>query len=216
MRVYRDSYKAADGKRRLAAKWTVEFKDHTETVRRIVAFTDKRASEALGRQIERLVALRLAGEQPDAELRRWLEQLAPKLRTKLARLGLLDPHSVAAMKPLRDHLDDCRQALLDKGDGTKHVANTVQRISAILTAIRANYVSELDAAAVARYLAGRRADGISARTSNAYLTAIKGFCRWLGLSAVSASRLWRTCRRGTSKLTGAGSGEHLSRRIWCG
>lgn len=179
MRVFRDSYKTKDGERRSLAKWKAEFTDHLGTRRRITAFTDKKASEALGRRLERLVGLKVAGEQPDAEMRRWLEGLPNTIRTRLAKIGLLDSRSVASARPLRKHVDDYGQALLDKGDAPKHVRDTIARLKAICEGTHVTFLTEVAGAAVARYLAECREKGISPRTSNAYLTAIKGLFRWL-------------------------------------
>ena len=66
--------------RRKAERWYVEFKDHRDVTRRIPAFSDKTASAELGRKLERLVARRVAGEQPDSAMSKWLETLPAKLR----------------------------------------------------------------------------------------------------------------------------------------
>ena len=64
-------------------------------------------------KLERLVALRLSGEQPDPQLRQWIEHLPPKLQARLARIGVLDATSIAAGKPLTEHLAEYGRALLD-------------------------------------------------------------------------------------------------------
>ena len=108
MRVFRTSYRDKNGQKKIAAKWYIELRDHLQTVRRFPAFTDKRQSEALGRQIERLVACKVSGEQPDAQLSRWLENIPEKLLNNFARIGLLEPQRAAGGKPLREHLQDYR------------------------------------------------------------------------------------------------------------
>jgi hypothetical protein len=55
MRVFRSTYRDREGRKRKTSKFYIEFKDHLELTRRLPAFTDKRQSEALGRQIEKLV-----------------------------------------------------------------------------------------------------------------------------------------------------------------
>jgi len=82
-----------------------------QIVRRFAAFTDKAQSEALGRQIEQLVNYKAAGEQPDPQLSRWLEQIPAKLKERLVGIGLLDARRAAA-KPLAKHLKDFEQSLL--------------------------------------------------------------------------------------------------------
>ncbi len=63
MRVYLPKWKdPKTGKARDARTWVIEFVDHTETRRKVMGFRDKRQTEALGRQIERLVSMRVSGE----------------------------------------------------------------------------------------------------------------------------------------------------------
>lgn len=184
MRVFKDTYKDKNGKRREASKWTVEFIDHQERPRRLAAFTDKKATEELGRKLGRLAAIRVAGERPDKPLTEWLETLPKRMMNKLQKIGLVDSRSAAASKPLADHVGDYKQALLDKGNTEKHASMTANRIKAIHEGIKAEYVSQVTAGAVSRYLAELREgtaedDGISARTSNGYLQAEKSFFTWM-------------------------------------
>ncbi|MHC4621270.1 MAG: hypothetical protein ACYTEQ_26270 [Planctomycetota bacterium] len=103
MRVFRATYKDKDGRTKKVQKWWLELRDHLHVVRRFPGFTDKGQTELLGRQIERLVNYKVAGEQPDPQLTRWLEQMQDKLRERLVRIGLLDCSRAAAGKPLSEH-----------------------------------------------------------------------------------------------------------------
>lgn len=178
MRVFRTTYNDRNGKRRTATKWYVELRDHREQLRRIPAFADKRASAEFGRKLERVVAARIAGDEPDAALTRWLEGLPAKTRTQLARIGLLDSRRIAATKALDDHLDDYEQSLRDSGTTTEYVQKTVNRIRTLAKGIGAKFLSDLQPAAVSRYLAQRREDGLSVKSSNHYLAAAKSLCNW--------------------------------------
>lgn len=60
MRVYKRTPKSR--------KWEVDFRDSQNITRRLTLFTDKTASEEAGRKIDKLVALRMAGENPDVTL----------------------------------------------------------------------------------------------------------------------------------------------------
>ena len=209
--VYKRKYRKPDGRLVECDTHTVECKIG-DAFRRLPGYRDKRASEELGRKVERLANLRESGEQPDAGLIRWLEGLSAKLRNKLVRFGLLDRASVASAKPLRDHLDDYKQALFDKGNTPKHAELVARRVETILDGAKATHLSDLTAVAVSRYLAERRkldrADGgLSAQSSNHYLRAAKSFCGWLvkeqraadnplaHLSAVNVSEDRRHVRR---------------------
>jgi site-specific recombinase XerD len=112
-------------------------------------------------------------------LTRFLEGLPRKLREQLARIDLLDGASVGATKPARDHLTDYEQALRDGGATGDYVQKSINRIKAILEGAKATFLTELSAAAVMRYLAGRRTDGLSVKSSNHYQACAKAFCAWL-------------------------------------
>ena len=104
MRVFQTTYRDRAGKRRTAARWYIEFRDHQCIVRRLPAFTDKRASKSFGGKIERLVELHVAGDTPTVDLTRWIGTLPTRTRERLAVIGLLDAHRLASAKRLADHL----------------------------------------------------------------------------------------------------------------
>lgn len=58
MRVFQTSYRDRKRRTRTASRCYVEFKDHRGATWRAAAFTDKRASEGFGRQLETFLALR--------------------------------------------------------------------------------------------------------------------------------------------------------------
>ncbi len=185
MRVFQSTYRdRKTGETRKTKTWYVEFRDHNRDVRRVPGLTDRRQTESLGRRIEQLLAMKLAGEAPDAVMTRWLEAVPDKLRKRLAEIGLIDPRRAAASKPLADHLDDFEAALLAKGNTEKHAKLTTARAKRILDGCGFLYWSEISASKVERHLAELRvgtADrkGIGAASSNHHLGALKSFCRWM-------------------------------------
>ncbi|MHC4521310.1 MAG: tyrosine-type recombinase/integrase [Planctomycetota bacterium] len=181
MRTFRTTYKARDGRTKTAAKWYIEIRDHLGTTRRFAAFSDRAQSEALGRQIERLVACRIAGEQPGAALSQWLEQIPAKLKDRLVQIGLLDSARVASARPLAAHLEDYRQSLLAKGRTRRYVREIVAEIDHVFRNCGFVFWSDISAHQMERYLAGLRdgGKGISARTFNGKLKAVKGFVAWM-------------------------------------
>ncbi|MHC4610052.1 MAG: hypothetical protein ACYS7M_06855, partial [Planctomycetota bacterium] len=107
MRLFKTTYKDANGKTRQAAKWYVEFRDQNETIRRSPAFTSKAASDELGRNVVKLVAyFKASGGQTDPGLAEWLAGLPQRAQDKLVSIGVLDAERVAVSKPLSAHLDD--------------------------------------------------------------------------------------------------------------
>jgi len=179
MRVFKPERRDEKGKQQPYRKWYVEFRDHLETVRRIPAFTDRKASEELGRKIEILVASRLAGEAPDAALTRWLETTSPKLRGKLCKIGLLDASRAAAGKPLTEHVSDWEKYLQSKGDTEMHIETSAARVLKAFAGCGFQVWSDISAGKIQVWLAERRETGMSSETSNHYLRALKGFCNWM-------------------------------------
>ena len=110
MRIFRATYQDSTGKTREVKKWWIETRDHLGTIRRFAGDTDKNTTELLGRQIERLVGYKKAGERPD-KLSDWLNNIPSKLRQRFADIGLLDPERISAGKPLKEHLADFGESL---------------------------------------------------------------------------------------------------------
>ena len=69
-------------------KWRIRFNDRYGARRRLVAFTHERPSRELGEKIDRLVGAVVADEMLDADLRKWLEGLPSRIRTRLDDLDL--------------------------------------------------------------------------------------------------------------------------------
>ncbi len=179
MRVFRQWYKDRKGEKKQTRNWYVELTDHLARPQRFPAFEDKRQSELLGRQIERLVNYKVAGEQPDAQLTRWLEQIPDKLRSKLAKVGLLDAKRMAAVKPLSAHLEDFAQSILAKGATAQHGQQIKSRVRRVIEGCKFTYWTDISASKVERFVADLRSSEIGAQTSNYYLKDLKQFCKWM-------------------------------------
>ena len=185
MRTFQSTYRdRKTGRTRRTRTWYVEFRDHNRDVRRVSGFRDRRQTEAIGRRVEQLVSMKLAGEAPDAPMTRWLETVPEKLRKRLAEIGLIDPRRAAASKPLSEHLDDFEAALLARGNTEKHAKLTKARAKRLLDGCGFVYWSEISASTIERYLAELRKGtsdraGIGASSSNHHLTALKSYCRWM-------------------------------------
>ena len=179
MRVFRSTYRDREGKKCKTSKWYIEFRDHLQLIRRLPAFTDKRQSEALGRQIEKLVGCKVSGDPLDAELARWLECIPASLRDRLAKIGLLDSSRIAAGKLLKEHIADFGQSLIDKGDTRKQAQMTVSRVKRIVKNCKFVTWSDINASRVQRCIARMQESGLSKKTANYYLKAFQHFARWM-------------------------------------
>jgi len=115
------------------------------------------------------------------------EQIAGKLDTEVAlrKRGIIDPtqERIAAegRRSLQEHVADFRAMMEAAGRTAGHITKTVGFISSVTTAAGIKTVSDLTADAVNTYAADLQAQGKSARTVQAVLTAAKTFTRWLTL-----------------------------------
>ncbi len=180
MIVYQPTYKdSKTGKIKKLNKFWVEIRDHSQIVRRFPGCNDRRATEALGRQIERLIANKIAGEQPDLNMVRWLEGVPVKLCERFAKIGLIDSGRVTTAKLLIEHIRDFKQCLLDRGDTKKQAKMTVSGIRRIMNGCKFRTWTDISASKIERYLAELREQGLSKQTTNYYLKVCKRFCKWM-------------------------------------
>ena len=196
MRALQSTYKDAKGRTRPTQTWYVEFRDHLEMPRRVAGFHDRKATEALGRNIEKLAWCKADGGTLDPVLTRWVEGLSPYLRRKLAAFGILDAGKVAALRPLAEHIDGgadapgWRQFLSAKGNTPKHIGLFCGRVKRAFGECGMVFWSDLSATKIMAYLDGLRQDkhdekgelvkgGLSAAGFNGYVKAALGFARWM-------------------------------------
>ena len=201
MRTFQSTYRdRKTGATRKTARWYIEIRLDGRP-RRVPGFTDRKATEALGRTIEALARCKAGGERPDAGLVKWIEGLPRRLRDVLQRIGLLDGCRAAALEPLLAHLDGVtdaegrvalvgfRQALAAKGASAAYADLVAGRARRVIEDCGFVFLTDVSASKVMAYLEGLRADvtdargtvkrGLSAQTSNFHLAALKQFCRWM-------------------------------------
>jgi len=179
MRVFRSTYRDRAGKKCKTSKFYIEFKDHLQLTRRFPALTDKRQSEALGRQFEKLVAAKMGGDPLSVDLMQWLESIPVKMRERFVKIGVLDPARAAGGKLLSEHIADFGQSLSDKGNTRKQAQTTVSRVRRIVKGCRFTLWTDIVASKVQRCIARMRNDGLSKKTANYYLKAFQHFARWM-------------------------------------
>ena len=138
MRVFQSTYRdRKTGETRKTARWYAEVRIEGRP-RRVPGFTDRRATEALGRSIEALARCKAAGERPDPAMTKWIEGLPRHLHAVLGRIGLLDACKTAALRPLLEHLDGAadapgfRQSLTAKAATAAYVELTVGRAKRVI------------------------------------------------------------------------------------
>ena len=185
MHVRRRSYRdKRTGQRKTCANHTVYFRDHNEIKRELTGFANGRATQELGRRVERFVECRAAGCGPDLKLVRWLEAIPNRIKERLVAWGLLESTRMAATRPLRQHLADWKAALLAKGVTAEHPQLVTTRAGKVLAGSGFKFYRDISAGRVQQYLVQLREDternrGASIQTANFYLQAAKQFCRWM-------------------------------------
>ena len=82
MRTYRPKY-TVDGVVHTSQRWWIDLHDHRGIRRRLAGLADRRATEAIGRNIERLVRYVAAGDPPDPALAKWLTDWTARGRPRV-------------------------------------------------------------------------------------------------------------------------------------
>jgi len=178
MRLFKPTYKnKKNGKTKQVSKWWVELR-HNETVRRFAGERDKAATEAIGRNIEKLIGLYHAGEPPSTQLVLWLNQAPVKLREQLVRIGLLDSGWVTASKPILEHLKDFEKSLALRGK-EKHARQTASMLRKIIDGCGFKHWTDVKANDIEVYIADRRRNGLSKMTASYYAKAFRRFGLWM-------------------------------------
>ncbi len=161
-------------------RWYVRFRDHNGKRQRVVGFTDKRASEELGRWLELLVASKKNMQAPDAKLAKWLEAQDADLRARLSEFGILDERTKSITSPLTVHVNEWHRDKLAEGVTKMHADTYKARVLRVLAGCSFTLWRDIRAVAVKAWLADERdAKRFKDRTSNHVLTAIGDFCGWM-------------------------------------
>ncbi|MDY6954502.1 MAG: tyrosine-type recombinase/integrase [Thermodesulfobacteriota bacterium] len=181
MRIFKPLRKDKEGKPRRYQKWYAEFKCHRSRLRRVTAFADKKASEELGRKLEKLVAARLTGGMLSPSLSAWAETLPVAIKKKLVEFDLLSPETVASSKSLAEHIADYKRYLKSNQNTRQHIRLVIARVEKIADECGFEFWSDITHGKAIQCLSDMREgkNGISIQTSNHYLVAIKSFCSWM-------------------------------------
>jgi integrase/recombinase XerD len=154
-RVYKHQTKARDGSKQLSRKWYIEYRDANGKKRRVVGFVDKRLTQ-----------------QRAAELEAHVERL---------KCGILGASPEHASRPIDEHLEDYLNTMRSRGNTDAHVVATSARCRSVIGGAGVYRIADLTADRVEKEL-GRVREQHSVCTRNQYLTAVKGFARWLWTS----------------------------------
>jgi site-specific recombinase XerD len=109
-------------------------------------------------------------------------QLLARRERECAResIGLIDQYTKAATIAIADHISHYAKNLVDRGNSHNHVTTTEYRVRWVCANGGIELIGDLTKARVESALARLTGEsGLSASSRNHYLTAIKGFAKWL-------------------------------------
>ena len=152
-----------------------------DLIRRLPGYTDKGATEELGRRIERLSAAAAARQEPDADLRQWIEGLPATMRERLLAFHLIDGKRAAAAQPLTVHVTEYEADLAAQGAKPSYTKLTAVRLRAVFEMARMRYWSDITPSKVQNAIDRIRHNGqpLKQQSKNHYVTAVKSFCNWM-------------------------------------
>jgi len=113
------------------------------------------------------------------------ERIASKLEADAAlrRDGVIDPTMDAigreSQRPIDEHIRDYQAKLKAAGRTLGHIEGTICYIRKIAQAAQWQTAADILADAVHRFVGDLQEQGLSARTVQAYLAAVKAFSKWL-------------------------------------
>lgn len=128
--------------------------------------------------------------------RRETERMASAAESEVAKIkaGLIDRKALAYLsqdaKPVTDHLQDWRTALVGNSTTLKHANQCHTRVAALLQAARVDRLSDLSVSKIQAAMASLRDQGMALRMVHHYIRNIKAFIKWL----------WRDGRIGEDRL----------------
>lgn len=178
MRVFRAKFKDKNGKNCKAEKWYIDFRDHLRIRHRIPGFKDKRSTETLGRNIETLVSVTIAGGRLDHDLEAWVNGLPDSLLKKFMEWGLVSGQSVQTMKPLSSHIEDYTKVLKSRNLSDDYTGRTESRLKAIVKECGFTYFKHITKSAVELYIGKLQEKKLSATSRGHYLDTLKTFLNW--------------------------------------
>jgi len=173
-----------------SSHYTIVFRDATGTERRLKAYREKGASDALAAQVGALVYHVERGTGLPPELQEWVDSLPDDMHGQLAAFGLLRPRHKAygsGSQSLDELMADFGEHLRTwKNDTERHVRETMAVLHTMFDACGFQQFSDIDPVVLERHLTDLRkngrgwngARGLSVRSVNRLLRAAQQFTRW--------------------------------------
>ncbi len=165
-RIFKPKYpvmRSIDGKRepmirngkpvyRESRKYYIEYADATGLRKRVAGYTDRLATEQYAGQLERQAARE--------------------------RVGIIDVSHEHLQALLDLHITDWMDELNRLGRSARYTRNIKARIERLKTELQWITLASIQPDGLSRWLKTHQAGGMSQRTANHYLEAVKVFCNW--------------------------------------
>jgi len=195
IRLYRPTWIAENGERKQSDRWWLDFRDGNRRRWRLPGLTDKRQTEALARNVERLLSVRQSGDALPADLLKWLEAVPSDFRQRLVDVALIDKDRAGGLRPLMEldaqghivggHLADFLADLAARSVSAAQRQLVGQRCRDVLRRAGCRFFRDLSGARIQAAIAAfgeptkDRPDGLSKQSLQHYSRAVKQFSRWL-------------------------------------
>lgn len=202
MRIFQPSYTSpSTGKSGRSKTYHIAFTDHLGRRQTVAGYRERRHTESLQRNLERLIDHKVTGNPLHSDVRGWLDTIPNELRDRLLKMDLVDAGMVSVDTPLLDHLEEpekipddeeekrgrlpsYEEVIRSRGTTDAHVTAVIGRIRRVL--VDCGFVFWRDLASPAAvtkievYLGRRRSEGKINGTSYGYFVRdLRTFCAWL-------------------------------------
>lgn len=124
-------------------------------------------------------------------------RIARKLETDAAlrKSGVIDPkaerYASEGRRPIAEHIDDFHKDMLAREVTIEHSNRTRQYITRVFSLSKTRTLSDITPSAIQAAVGGLRKGGLSPKSCNDILTAVKQFCRWLRKDGRARHPLWK-------------------------
>ena len=136
--------------------WYIKYYDESGIRQTVKGFTDKKATEQFAHKLEQEAFLRKQG-------------IIDPLADKIAQEG---------RKPIADHMQDFYSNVLSCGVTADYAKKLCFRATKVTSLIQAEYLIDLTSSAVQKALSKIKKEGLSLKTVNDHLAAVKQFMKW--------------------------------------
>lgn len=140
--------------------------------------TDKRIAAEVMRKTQLLAEAVAANMALSLELRQWLDNMNPKLRRRLQKLGLLTLADSSSAQALDEHIDDYLADCRFRGLSEAYEKIKRSQLKRIVLLAKAQRLSDLTIESVTTALQQLKVEDRSARTINQNRATVVAFLNW--------------------------------------